>query len=208
MLPNSWNNKATQPKTPQTWCKLRILSALCNLPSRSRIKSVDFIKLHQVCEHQICCNLIFADLLQVDETTCIKPACSSQLTGSLLTTCNRLVIIKSEQAMRTHYHIVLVIGPVCMRPERRQTGMKIEIVSMFTWDRYENHKSFVLFSCLPLLFFYSSLSSMRCSEAERPTETSLKCICVHIHPALDSSRSEDSQLGPAGGMTSNRSENF
>ncbi len=29
-------------------------------------KPVDFIKLHQVCEHQTCCNLIFADLLQVD----------------------------------------------------------------------------------------------------------------------------------------------
>ncbi len=49
---------------------------------------------------------------------------------------------------------------------------------------------------------------MRCSEAERATETGLKCICVHIHSALDSSRSEDSQLGPAGGMTSDRSEHF
>ncbi len=49
--------------------------------------------------------LIFADLLQVDETTCIKPACSSQLAASLLTTCNRLVIIKPEQS---HVDIDLV----------------------------------------------------------------------------------------------------
>ena len=58
--------------------------------SSSCIKSVN-IKLN--------CNLIFADLLQVDETICIKPACSSQLAASLLTTCNKLVIIKPEQAM-------------------------------------------------------------------------------------------------------------
>jgi hypothetical protein len=31
------------------------------------------------------------------------------------------------------------------RPGRSQTGMKIEIVNMFTWDRYENHKIFNLF---------------------------------------------------------------
>ena len=29
-------------------------------------------KLQRVCENQTCCNLIFADLLQVVETTCIK----------------------------------------------------------------------------------------------------------------------------------------
>ncbi len=73
-------------------------TGLSNLPT-SCVKLVDFIKLHQVFEHQTCCNLIFADLLQVDETTYIKPACSSQLAASLLTTCNRLVIIKLEQAM-------------------------------------------------------------------------------------------------------------
>ncbi len=76
----------------------------------SCIKLVDFIKLHQVCEHQTCCNLIFADLLQVDEITFIKPACCSQLAASLITTCNRLVIVKPEQAMRTHPDIGLVIG--------------------------------------------------------------------------------------------------
>ena len=74
------------------------------------MKPVDIIKLHQVCEHQTCCNLIFADLLQVDEATCIKPARSSQLATSLLTTCDRLVIIKPEQVMRTDPDIGLVIA--------------------------------------------------------------------------------------------------
>jgi hypothetical protein len=39
-----------------------------------------------------------------------------------------------------------------MRPGWNQTGMKIEIVNMFTWDRYENHKIFNLFP-LPGNFF-------------------------------------------------------
>ncbi len=58
------------------------------------------------------------------------------------------------------------------------------------------------------MVFYNDLPSMRFAEAKSATETGLKCICVHIHPALDSFRSEDSQLGPAGGMTSERSEHF
>ena len=37
---------------------------------------------------QVPSSLKTSDLLQVDETTCIKPACSSQLAASLLTTCN------------------------------------------------------------------------------------------------------------------------
>ena len=102
-----------------------------------------------------------------------------------------------------------VYGSVYMRPGRCQTGMKFEIVSMFTRDRYDNHKSFDLFP-LPaiVVFFYIALSSMCCSEAENAAETGMKCICVYIHPALDSSRPEDSQVGPAGGMTSDRSEHF
>ena len=61
----------TQPVTPQTCCKLRTLPACCKL-STSCSKSVDFIKLQQVCENQPCCNLIFADLLQVVVTICSK----------------------------------------------------------------------------------------------------------------------------------------
>ena len=48
--------------------------------------------------------------MPVDETTCIMPAYSLQLATSLLTTCNRLGIIKPEQAMRMHPDIGLVIG--------------------------------------------------------------------------------------------------
>ena len=70
-------------------------------------------------------------------------------------------------------------------------------------------KSFDLFPLTAIVvYYYRALPSMRCSKAESAAETGLKCICVYIHPALDSSRSEDSQLGPAGGMTSDRSEHF
>ncbi len=41
--------------------------------------------------------------------------CSSQLAASLLTTCNRLVIIKPEQAMQTHPDIGLVIADLLQR---------------------------------------------------------------------------------------------
>ena len=107
----------TQPKTPHSQ-KHHRLDASCGFyrPDASCQQvvsgpwSADFIKLHQVCEYQTCCNVTFADLLQVDETTCVKPACSLQLAASLLTTCNRLFIIKPEQAMRTHSDIGLVIA--------------------------------------------------------------------------------------------------
>ncbi len=79
----------------------------------SCIKPVDFIKLHRVCEQQTCCNFKFARLLQVDETKCIKPVCSLHLAASLFTTCNRLLIIKPEQAMQTHPDIGLVIADCC-----------------------------------------------------------------------------------------------
>ena len=43
--------------------------------------------------------------------------------------------------------------------------------------------------------------SVCCSIVKVTAETGLKCICVYIHPGLNSSRSEVSRLGPAGGMT-------
>ncbi len=92
------------------------LDASCGLTGLMQFatKLYQAYSLHQItsiCEHQICCNLIFTDSLQDDETTCIKPACSLQLPASLLTTCNRFVIIKPEQAiMRTHPDIGLAIG--------------------------------------------------------------------------------------------------
>ncbi len=96
-----------------------------------------------------------------------------------------------------------------MGPSRCQTEMKFEIVIMFNMRPVRNHKSFDLFPIAwHCCFFYIALSSMCCSEAESASETGLKCICVYMHPALDSSRSEDSQLSPEGGMTSDRSEHF
>ena len=52
---------------------------------------------------------------------------------------------------------------------------------------------------------------MRCSEVESAAETGetgLQCICVYIHPAPNSSWSEDNRFSPAKGMTSDWSEQF
>ncbi len=59
--------------------------ALMQFANKLHIKPVDFIKLHQVFEHQTCCKLM--NLLAL-----CKPACCFHLVASLLTTCNRLVI--------------------------------------------------------------------------------------------------------------------
>ncbi len=123
----------SQPKT-QTWCKLWIIPAWCKLsiyvvssllPLSGCIKSVC-----EHTEHQTCCNLMLADLLQVDETTCIKPACSSQLAASLLITCNRVVIIKPKQAMRTHPDIGLVIADVL------QLARFWLSIQLYHWQQY------------------------------------------------------------------------
>ena len=45
-----------------------------------------------------------------------------------------------------------------MRPRRSQTGIKIEIVNMFTFDRYENHKIFNLFPLPGNFLFYQGYS--------------------------------------------------
>ncbi len=64
--------------------------------------------LHQVCEHQTCCKLTFADLLQVVANG-HAGLMQVDFAASLLTTCNRLVIIRPEQVLRTHPDIGLVI---------------------------------------------------------------------------------------------------
>ena len=67
-------------------------------------KLVNFNELQQVCKNQACHNLSFANLLQLVETTCCKPAdnkfCQSACEG-LLTTCNR-VVNKLLQVMQMH----------------------------------------------------------------------------------------------------------
>ena len=110
------NTSSTQPKTPQTCCKLSILPTCCNL-STSCNKFVNFIKLQQVCWNQPCYNLSFADLVQLVETSCKKPVeiinlqqVCWNLATSLLTTCNRLVVISSRKpcVVRTHPDIGLL----------------------------------------------------------------------------------------------------
>ena len=83
--------------------------------------------LHQVCSSQLASSLQFTTCIKLavhiqlasslQFTTCSKSAvhnlhqvCSSQLAASLLTICNRLYIIKLEQAMRTHPDIGLMIA--------------------------------------------------------------------------------------------------
>ena len=90
------------------------LHQVCSSQLASSLQFTNCIKpavhnLHQVCSSQLASSLQF--------TTCSKPAvhnlhqvCSSQLAASLLTTCNRLDIIKPEQAMRTHPDIGLMIA--------------------------------------------------------------------------------------------------
>ena len=88
-------------ETPQTWWKLSILPACCNL-STFWNKLVDFIKLQQACLNQARCNLSFADLLQLVETTCSKPV-DNKFRQS---TCNKSVDILQEncrqQAVTSH----------------------------------------------------------------------------------------------------------
>jgi hypothetical protein len=69
--------------------------------------------LHQICSSQIASSLQFTTFIK-SAVHNLQQACSSQLAASLLTTCNRLDIIKPEQAMRTHPVIGLMIAS-CIR---------------------------------------------------------------------------------------------
>jgi hypothetical protein len=80
-------------------------------------------------------------------------------------------------------------GPVYMRPVRKSHNFQLILLAR-------------QFS------FLDAFVSMCCSNVKVTAETGLKCICVYIHPSLNSCRSEVSRLGPAGGMTWDRSELF
>ena len=75
--------------------------------------NVNFIKLQQVCQSQFCCNLSFAEtwynLLKQLAASLWITSFDNQLAVTLLTTCNRLVVNKLSQAMRTHPDIGLLI---------------------------------------------------------------------------------------------------
>ena len=84
---------------PDAICQ-QVVSSLLTLSSC--IKSIN-IRLAATLYLLTCCKL-------TKQLASNLAACSSQLAASLLTTCNRLVIIKPEQAMRTHPDIGLVIA--------------------------------------------------------------------------------------------------
>ena len=88
-----------------------------------------------------------------------------------------------------------------MKPGRSQTGRKIEIVNMFTWDQYKNHKIFNLFPLLGNFLVQMAFVSICCSNVKVTAKTGLKCICVYIHAGLNSCRSKVNRLDPAGRMT-------
>ncbi len=107
-----------------------------------------------------------------------------------------------------HYHHNKKLGLVYMRPGRCLTGMKIKIVSMFTRDWYENHKYFYLFPLPAIVVFLTKYCRACIVPKQRAQLRPVRNVFVHIHPSLDLSWSEDSQLGPVGGMTSDWSEHF
>ena len=97
------------PKTPQTCCKLYILPTCCNLSTRcnslsilSSCKKSVKIRLVAICHLQTCYNLLkqFAESLLITSL-------DNQFATSLLKTCDRLVLNKLSQAMRTHPDIGL-----------------------------------------------------------------------------------------------------
>ena len=62
---------------------------------------------------------------------------------------------------------------------------------------------FSIYSPCQAIFIFRLLllACMCCSNVKVTAEIGLKCICVYIHPSLNSSRSEVSRFGPACGMT-------
>ena len=92
----------TQRKTPQTCSKLSVfyrLFATCQ-------QFATTFSVSSICkkpENMACCNLSCTDLLPLVETTCSKLG-DNKLSQSA---CNRLVVNKLPQAMRTHPDIDL-----------------------------------------------------------------------------------------------------
>ena len=83
-------------------------AASCSKSLVNKLQQLSLLhQVEQVCENQTCCNLIFANLLQLASSLLIK-SINYQLAASLLTTCSRLIIIKPEQVMRKHPDIGLM----------------------------------------------------------------------------------------------------
>ena len=92
------------PKTPQTCCKLYILPTCCNsLSILSSCNNSVKIRLVAICHLQTCYNL----LKQLAESLLIT-SLDNQFATNLLKTCDRLILNKLSQAMRTHPDIGLL----------------------------------------------------------------------------------------------------
>jgi hypothetical protein len=65
--------------------------------------------LHQLCSSQLASSLQFTTWIKLAVRD-LQQVCGRQLAASLWTTCNRLDIIKPEQAMQTHPDIGLMIA--------------------------------------------------------------------------------------------------
>jgi hypothetical protein len=93
---------------------VRNLHQSCSSQLASSLQFATCIKpavrnLHQACSSQLASSLQFATCIKsVDDN--LHQACGWQLASSPLTSCNRLDIIKPEQAMRTHPDIGLMIA--------------------------------------------------------------------------------------------------
>jgi hypothetical protein len=73
------------------------------------------------------------------------------------------------------------LGPVYMRPGWSETGMKIGIVNMFTWEWYENHKIFNLFPLPGNFLFHMAFVGMCCSNQCQgySRDRSEMYLCLH-----------------------------
>ena len=92
----------TQLKTPQTCCKLSIYRPVTifqqvatNLSILSSCNKLRLLKSD-------CCNLSFSNLLKQLVASLWITSFVNQLATGLLITCNRLVVDKQLQAMKTH----------------------------------------------------------------------------------------------------------
>ena len=114
-------------------------------------------------KNRSCCNLMFTDLLKVVETTCISlvdKILDNQLASSLLTTCSRLVIIKPEQAMRTHPDIDLMTA-------RQQACSRLAATCTF-------------------LTVYTRKNLTTCSKsANKPSTSCVRTACYKLSTSLE-----------------------
>ena len=92
------------------------------------VEFVNFTNLQQLCENQTCCKLIFAELLQVPETTCVKHVDKNTeykhtaVTGPLL----------AKNMAATHVHAICM--RICIR--NQTNSLRFYFVAKITLCMY------------------------------------------------------------------------